>query len=238
MNRDAIILNPAVRLAARIVRTLARLLDPYGKTSYAQEGEDLLLGRIFATQEDGFYVDVGAHHPLRFSNTYLLYRQGWHGINIDAMPGSMKSFRRLRPRDINIESAVALEDTCLTYHVFRERALNTFDEALARQYVESGLPRVSTLEVRVRPLADLLSEHLPVSQRIDLLTIDVEGLDLDVLKSNDWTRFRPRVLIVEELRQSPGAAGTSIREYLAGLRYGEFARIYNSAFYLDMQERF
>lgn len=74
---------------------------------YSQEGEDLLLSRILGDKKDGFYVDVGAHHPFRFSNTYLLYKQGWRGINIDAMPGSMKLFNRFRPRDINIECGVA-----------------------------------------------------------------------------------------------------------------------------------
>lgn len=237
MDRDTIILNPVMRMIARIVRAVMKASDPYARISYAQEGEDLLLERIFTTVADGFYVDIGAHHPLRFSNTYLLYRRGWCGLNIDAMPGSMDSFRRSRPRDINIESAVALEDAYLTYHIFGERALNTFDEALARQYVESGIPFVSRIDVRARPLANLLNEYLPAGQSIDLLTVDVEGLDLDVLKSNNWTRFRPKVLIVEELRQSPKNKDESICSYLAGLGYDEFARTYNSVFYMDKRER-
>lgn len=232
MNRDIILLNPAVRFVARLMRFAMRFIDPYGRTSYAQEGEDLVLERIFGGAKQGFYVDVGAHHPLRFSNTYLLHRRGWRGINIDAMPGSMDSFRRLRPSDINVESAVALQDARLTYHVFKERALNTFDKDLAEQYVKSGLAVVSRLEVRARPLADLLGEHLPAGQGIDLLTVDVEGLDLDVLRSNDWQRFRPRVLIVEELRQSPGGANAAVRDFLTGLGYAEFARTYNSVFYV------
>ncbi|MDP2143185.1 MAG: FkbM family methyltransferase [Gallionella sp.] len=238
MNRDTIILNPLFRLVARFMRVAMRFIDPYGRVSYAQEGEDLLLQRIFAGVKQGFYVDVGAHHPLRFSNTYLLYRRGWRGVNIDAMPGSMDSFGRLRPSDINVESAVALEDARLTYFVFKEKALNTFDENLAEQYTKSGLAIVSRLEVRARPLADLLSEHLPAGQSIDLLTVDVEGLDLDVLKSNDWQRFRPRVLIVEELRQSPRGGDASVRDYLIGLGYGEFARTYNSVFYVANGEHF
>ena len=80
----------------------------FATKSYSQEGEDLLLRRIFEHQKNGFYVDVGAHHPFRFSNTYLLYKCGWRGINIDAMPGSMRLFRRFRARDINIECGVGL----------------------------------------------------------------------------------------------------------------------------------
>jgi hypothetical protein len=74
--------------------------------SYAQEGEDMVLRRIFEDQPLGFYVDVGAHHPVRFSTTYFFYRRGCRGINIDATPGSMDAFRRLRPRDINLEVAI------------------------------------------------------------------------------------------------------------------------------------
>ena len=80
----------------------------FATKSYSQEGEDLLLRRIFEHQKIGFYVDVGAHHPFRFSNTYLLYKRGWRGINIDAMPGSMRLFRKFRPRDTNIECGVGL----------------------------------------------------------------------------------------------------------------------------------
>ena len=70
---------------------------------YSQQGEDIILHRMFEWQEQGFYIDVGAHHPTRFSNTYKFYKRGWTGINVDAMPGSMTAFNRLRPKDINIE---------------------------------------------------------------------------------------------------------------------------------------
>src|SRR5829696_7661265 len=81
--------------------------DAYSRKSYSQEGEDLILERIFLEQKKGFYVDVGAHHPKRFSNTFLFYKLGWFGINIDAMPGSMSAFESARPRDINLEVAIA-----------------------------------------------------------------------------------------------------------------------------------
>lgn len=74
--------------------------------SYSQEGEDMILHRIFERQCKGFYVDIGAHHPFRFSNTYLFYKRGWSGINIDAMPGSMNIFNKFRNRDINLEYGI------------------------------------------------------------------------------------------------------------------------------------
>ena len=74
--------------------------DGFSLKSYSQEGEDMILRRLFEKQKTGFYVDVGAHHPKRFSNTFFFYKKGWSGINIDAMPNSMRLFDKIRPRDI------------------------------------------------------------------------------------------------------------------------------------------
>ena len=87
----------------------------YGRLSYSQEGEDLVLHRLFEGQATGIYVDVGAHHPFRFSNTCLLHTRGWRGINIDATPGSMAQFQRFRPRDVNLELGVAAEPAELEF---------------------------------------------------------------------------------------------------------------------------
>ena len=80
----------------QIRRIQAAIMDVYAEKSWSQEGEDMILLRFFEYRRDGFYVDVGAHHPRRFSNTCALYRRGWHGINIDATPGAMQAFRRER----------------------------------------------------------------------------------------------------------------------------------------------
>ncbi|MFA7355121.1 MAG: SAM-dependent methyltransferase, partial [Sulfurimonadaceae bacterium] len=90
-------------LKEKIVDVKNNYFDGYALKSYSQEGEDMILRRLFEQQPNGFYVDVGAHHPKRFSNTYFFYKKGWRGINIDAMPNSMELFNKIRPRDINIE---------------------------------------------------------------------------------------------------------------------------------------
>lgn len=172
-----------------------------GQESFAQEGEDLLLARYFGDRADGFYVDIGAHHPRRHSNTYLLYRRGWRGINVDATPGSMTPFRRLRPRDINLECLVASDTAPRVFHLFNEPALNTAwpDLAQLRPAEDRRFKVMETVALVPRTLAAILGEHLPKGQAIDLLSVDVEGLDLDVLRSNDWARYRPRVILVELL---------------------------------------
>ena len=108
-------------------------IQEFSQMSYAQEGEDLILNRFFNNKKTGFYIDVGAHHPKRYSNTFSFYKKGWRGINIDAMPGSMSSFNKQRPEDINIEVGVSKTEQVLTYYIFNELALNTFSESEAKK---------------------------------------------------------------------------------------------------------
>jgi hypothetical protein len=208
--------------------------EKHAATSYAQEGEDMILRRVFARKKRGFYVDVGAHHPKRFSNTYAFYLRGWSGLNIDAMPGAMRSFERLRPRDINVEAAIALEPTELTYFVFNDAALNTFDEALARRRAVGEYRIVETRRIAARPLKDVLSDRLPPGTAIDFMSIDVEGLDLDVARSNDWSRFRPGIVLVESYGERlEDDLASDLSRFLTGMGYRPFAKTVYTLFFRD-----
>ncbi len=185
-----------------------RWFRTYARESYSQEGEDMLLERFLEHKQCGFYVDVGAHHPKRFSNTYRLYRRGWRGLNIDANPGSMTLFQHIRPRDINIEAAVSSIPQELTYYVFNEPALNTFKRDLELERAGGIYSIVKEVNILTAPLWQLLDQHVPTNTRIDLLTVDVEGLDIDVLRSNDWCRYSPEFILVECLGASTLAETT------------------------------
>lgn len=170
----------------------------YAQASYAQEGEDVIVATLLENVARGFFVDVGAHHPKRFSNTYLLYLRGWSGINIDPTPGSMNLFRNVRPRDNSLEVGVGRESAERRFFAFQEGALNTFDAGLARERLDAGRALVAEYKIRTRPLREILQEHCRRS--VDFLNVDAEGCDLEVLQSNDWDRYRPRVVCVEALR--------------------------------------
>jgi FkbM family methyltransferase len=222
-------------LLGKIKRVLRGDPDMKPRECYAQDGEDLILDRLLDGQRTGFYVDVGAHHPRRFSNTFLFYRRGWSGINIDAEPGSMRPFRQHRPRDINIECGVAASAGRLPYFRFNEPALNTFDEREAQLKNRPPYHLVERVDVAVRRLDDLLTEHLPAGQTIDFLTIDVEGKDREVLESNDWSRFRPRFILAETLRTDMlQLAACPVVQLLAGQGYKPVAKAYNTTFFSGM----
>jgi len=184
-------------LRGMLNRARNRMFPRYARDSYSQEGEDLILEHFLFCKPTGFYVDVGAHHPKRYSNTYRLYCRGWRGINIDAKPGSMKEFERMRPRDINVETGVGPVSGELTFYVFHEPTVNTFDRTLALQRVKDGFAMAEEVKVGVEPLSRILERNIPEGVRIDVLTVDVEGLDYEVLQSNDWDRFSPDYVLVE-----------------------------------------
>jgi FkbM family methyltransferase len=196
---------------------------------YSQEGEDIILDRILPRDKVGFFVDIGAHDPLRFSNTYALYRKGWRGINVDATPGSMEAFKRLRPEDINIECAVSSVDNPMMFHIFKEGALNTFDASLAQKYVDSGWALDRTVEIRPRTLSSILDEHLPAGKHIDLLSIDVEGEEMGVLRSNNWHSYVPDLIILEVLATSFASLSSHPTvAFLADEGYEPVSRLTNS----------
>lgn len=200
-----------------------------GSLHFSQEGEDIFVNRLFGDRQSGYYIDVGAHHPTRFSNTFALYKKGWRGINIDATPGSMDPFKKLRPDDINLEVAVSDKTEPLALHVFKEGALNTFDPLLSMSYTTDGWEKVDMIELQPRPLADVLDQYVPVGQTIDLLSIDVEGEDLGVLRSNDWGKYCPDVIIIEALGTpflSLGSHPAII--FLASRGFVPVSRLYNS----------
>lgn len=172
---------------------------PFARHAYSQEGEDLALARLFGEQDRGLYVDVGAHHPLRFSNTYWAYRRGWSGINVDATPGFDVAFKRWRRRDLNITAFVSPEEGQHTFTLYAEAALNTGVDSRVTE-LKNRLGIVGReVAVPALQLKTILERHLGSEAPLDLLTIDVEGNELGVLLSNDWSRFRPRVVVIEAL---------------------------------------
>jgi len=209
--------------------------DQWSTRSWSQEGEDLVLKRMLENKNIGFYVDVGAHHPKRFSNTYLFYRRGWSGINIDAMPGSMQPFNKCRRRDINLEMGIDLNSSILSYYIFNEPALNGFvsELALERHNSENSYLIKKVVKVEVKPLSEVLAVHC-VGGSIDFMTVDVEGLDLRVLRSNDWEKYRPKIVLAEVLASDLcDLQKDELAIFMISKGYRIIAKTANSVFFLD-----
>ncbi len=161
--------------------------------SYAQNGEDVVLRRAFAAQGTGFYLDVGACHPVLDSVTAHFYAQGWHGVNVEPDPALHAELAAQRPRDENLRLAVGRERGRVDFHPTGTRGHGTLDATLACARSNGRPPE----RVRSIPLCDVIALYGPDAGEIDFLKIDVEGWEADVIASGDWTRHRPRVVLVE-----------------------------------------
>ena len=207
-------------------------LNSHAGTYYSQEGEDVILRRVFGDQKTGFYVDVGAHHPKRFSNTCYFYDKGWQGINIDALPGSMKVFQKFRPRDINLEIAISEKEQNLTYYMFNEPALNGFSKSISEGRQNEDYQIEKKISIPSFPLSKILDTHLPLNQKINFLSVDVEGLDLKVLASNDWEKYRPKVVLVEVLFSSLNKLESDpVYNYMVTQGYYLFAKLIHTCIF-------
>lgn len=199
--------SPPLKSLKSFVATHLNISWPYALKSYSQEGEDIVLRKLFDGQSNGFYVDVGAHHPFRYSNTQYFYEQGWQGINIDATPGSLENFRRTRHRDINIEAVVGETSGEVSYYLFEDPALNTMSAKKAKETEENQQSRLlKTVKLPLSRIDKILDRNLPVGASIDFMSIDVEGSELEVLRSNNWQKYRPTIIVVEAL------SNTSLKE--------------------------
>lgn len=210
------------------------LKQNYAYSSFAQVGEDMILSGYFTNKkEPGFYVDIGANHPYIYSNTYKFYLQGWRGINVDANPGTKKLFDAIRPKDINIETGVSLQPGELSFYTFENNVFNTMDSETAQGHCkEFSIAIKEVIKVQTTTLADILDRHVPASQKIDFMSIDVEGLDMDVLRSNNWEKYKPEVLVVECVYADySDIQSMEPAVYLKQLGYSFFAKTFSTFFF-------
>jgi FkbM family methyltransferase len=217
------------------------LLRASKSISFSQYGEDLLLGLSLFPRRSGFYVDVGAYHPWRGSNTYKLYLRGWRGLTIEPNPEAAPIFRRWRPRDRHVTVGIARESSTLEYHEFRDKKLNTFSPSLAVEWAEKGYSVLSKRLIDCRPLRDIIDRHSRGTQ-IDLLSIDCEGLDYDVLQTVDFDRNRPVALLIEDfeefsLRRYGKTEKSLIRQHLEIRDYRVIGQGLFSMLYVDSRAR-
>jgi len=230
---------------AYVVDHIISELQPESSLSYSNRGaEDKISefylehyiglemsGRIDKIYE-GFYVDVGCFHPVRLSNTFSLYKKGWSGINIDAKRGAMENFREQRPQDINLHAAISDVRERKTFYEFESATVSSFDEEHVAEWKERDRI-VDEYELETVPLTDVLDEH-EVPRNFDLLDVDVEGFDLRVLKSLDFTRYRPKLILVE-IHDTNAARVTEhpIYAYLADKGYVLEAYALQTGFFID-----
>ena len=159
------------------------------------EGEDLILKDIFKNFSNGFYVDIGSYHPLHLSNTFLLYRRGWRGINIDLSKYSIDLFNHIRNDDLNINAAITNFDGKINY--FYQKELSQITTVKKKTALKRMQGQIKEREIQAFKLDTILSNSKYKNKKIDFLNIDVEDADFDALCSIDFNIYRPKVICIE-----------------------------------------
>ncbi len=189
----------------RIAAYLRMRAGIYYRKSWSQCGEDLIMRYLFDMLRipRPSYIDIGAHHPWFYNNTYLFYRQGAHGVNIEPDPTLYARLRRARRRDVNVNIGIGPQAGELDFYVMSQRTLSTFSTAEAQKYVaEHGLRIVETRSIQVQTFAQAVDAYAGTPP--DLVSLDVEGLDLDILRSIDFSTYHPHVFCVETISYAQG----------------------------------
>lgn len=218
------------------------VLDKYLRGSYSQKGEDLVINKYFGNKKRGFYVDIGAGHPTRFNNTNFFYLLGWHGINIEPNPEMITLFKKSRTRDINLNIAIGKKNGKEIYYQFESSGLSTFSQKQANKLLSAGYRLSKEVEIPMCRLDYVLEKNL--TSRIDFFSIDVEGFELDVLESNNWKKFRPKLICIEtidfcnllETGNLISERKAKIDEYLAKLGYREYFHNGLNTIYQDIDK--
>ena len=167
----------------------------YTKKSYAISNVDLIIDRIFKKRKKGLYIDVGCNHPIKFNNTYLLYKRGWNGINIDSDNKSINEFQKLRKDDHNVRSLVSNSKKKINYYFYHDRsALNTVDKKLVNSRKTKP---TKIIKMETSTLENILKESPFNNKKINLLSIDIENHEYEVLKKFNFNKYKIDMIVTE-----------------------------------------
>jgi FkbM family methyltransferase len=211
--------------------------QPFGAVSYAQFGEDLVLLNLFHELgiERPSFLDIGAHHPVNCSNTALLYARGSRGVNVEANPNLIPAFAEMRPEDLTLNLGVGPTPGRLDFYMIDEwSGRNTFDGATAERFVAAH-PEFAIREIRqiqVVTLEEVVQRHCG-GRWPDLLSIDVEGLDLPILQGTSFDRDNgPRIICAEVVSGDDRSQAGGICAMMRARGYRQIFRTAGNALFL------
>lgn len=191
------------------------------KTSFAKSGLDLQVFQMLQQKKKGFFVDIGSHHPIIGNNTFYFYLLGWKGICIDPNPEFIDLYKNKRPNDIflNIGISDSNQNELEYYQLKKEMSVrNTFSkEYITKHHLEDQIEKIIPIEVK--KLANVFEEQQLKNKTIDFLSIDCEGLDFEILKSNNWVDFRPQIICIETHDQLSNDLDSDVTKFMKSMRY-------------------
>ena len=209
-----------------------------GQLSFSQLGEDRIIKFLLDTLgiQRCRYLDVGAHHPSRLSNTYLMYTLGGSGVLVEPNPALASLISEMRPRDLCLNVGMAgRSGSAMPFYVMKSDTLSTFSRREAeRMASECGEAIVEVRYLDVLAPDAVLADHF--SDGLNLVSLDVEGLELEILEAFDLQRYRPEVFCIETVSYSMGGDGvksTELAQFMLSHGYRIFADTYINTIFVD-----
>jgi len=221
-------MNKLSKLFSKILFKLRFKKVKYYQKSYSQTGEDLIINFIFSVRGliNPSYLDIGAFHPEKLSNTMFFYKNGSRGINIEPNPSNFHDFLKIKPLDLNLNIGIGVEDNYLDYYNLSDSTLNSFDYTSIEKLVSTyGIKIISKLQIPVLTIGSVFNKN-QIDKFPDILSLDVEGYDLDILKSIDYKNNFPKVICVETIEYTQDGTGQKnyqIIDFLTSNGYLVFA---------------
>jgi len=217
-----------------------KLVQGQYRITFSQCGEDQIVGFVLRALgvTDVTYVDIGAHHPVKNNNTYLFHMSGGHGICVEPNPELHKEIAIIRDRDICLNVGVAgTTQGLVDYYMMSNSALNTFSRGEATKIEAFGNNKLeSILKIPVISIEDLLDEYFENSP--DFISIDVEGLDFEIVQAIPFDRYRPLVVCVETVQYTEDNTDCkrfNIIEYFESNNYINYADTYVNTIFVDKE---
>lgn len=188
--------------------------------SYSQYGEDciiLTMLDLYKIQQPN-YMDIGAFHPFKFSNTALLYKNRIRGVNIEPNPLQFRQFLRYRKHDINLNLGIYTEKGKIKYYQFQRSEYNTFSEETYSNTVKQGIKKINEILIDVDTYNNIVTEKLKGIPPV-ILFLDAEGLDFSILQSIDYIHFAPKIICVETYAYGAGKKDVNLINFLLAKGY-------------------
>lgn len=203
------------------------------RITYSQNQEDLFINNYFKNKKNGFYLDVGCYHPIKFSNTALLHNRGWQGINIDMSQTSIDFFNILRKKDTNICAAISNESKKVTQYMDRSFSpINTlvkeFSDTASKTISSNKYEEKITHTYNFSQIVD--SNNIQVNQ-VDFLNIDAEAHDLEVLEGINLKTYKITLICIEMLDSQLNVNEDKFKNYLSQYNYDLIKVIGSNGFF-------
>jgi len=203
---------------------IKRIIDRQILKTFSQNREDLIIEKLL-TYKPKTFIDIGSNHPIKFNNTYRFYLSGSRGINIEPNQYLINQYQNLRPKDNNLNIGIGLENTIKTFYQLDPDVDSTFSKKQALIKIKQGCRLMNKYPVNIISLKKLFSKYLK-NKSIDLLSIDTEGYDFKIIQGNDWSKYRPKIICIED-------NCIAVQSYLISRNYSLKSITKNNSIYID-----